>query len=495
MRFLPMLSFLILAVVRAEIAAAVTPEVAELSFDTRFAKPGALAEAKAPRWITKVEQRDGRFTDEPRCWQVMAAVPEGQGRLEITLDRQLVGGSLVATVLFDAGNDADVAVQLFDAYGRVVVVDLFGNLVEVGKDAKTDTFILPLGKYPTAEKVVIRRITGAVKIYGVVLYPVVSEGTPVKEELEKLARVLGDPLSPANPLVKGLQQIATRGNVALESVKSAEPAKAPRGKYPPAVPPAAGVKIAPPPAAGLVAHWSFDQGDAVDASGRSHHGKIQAGAKIVDGARGRAIRFHKNPSSDRVKPWDAVVVPHAPLLDLKDTMTLAAWIKYSSIAPNWGSQIIWHGDSQYGRDPWELHVLPSGTLEFRSDRSVTGRPEFTVFEDEIHLSRSGKPMLNQHVSVWSPQTLEREKWYFVAATMEKTSAQIRTLRLFVNGTAVGEVKTAETVNYETAQMWTTIGAVDQGTWQNFDGEIDEVRIYDRALSTAEIAVLYTQPWK
>jgi len=44
-------------------------------------------------------------------------------------------------------------------------------------------------------------------------------------------------------------------------------------------------------------------------------------------------------------------------------------------------------------------------------------------------------------------------------------------------------------------MWMTIGGVDKGTWQNFDGEIDEVRIYDRALTPAEIQALYNQPWK
>jgi hypothetical protein len=44
-------------------------------------------------------------------------------------------------------------------------------------------------------------------------------------------------------------------------------------------------------------------------------------------------------------------------------------------------------------------------------------------------------------------------------------------------------------------MWTTIGAVDSGGWQNFDGHIDDVRLYDRALSPEEVLELYQQPWK
>ncbi len=65
--------------------------------------------------------------------------------------------------------------------------------------------------------------------------------------------------------------------------------------------------------------------------------------------------------------------------------------------------------------------------------------------------------------------------------------------LRLNGEKVGEVSTPETVNYPTEKMWMIIGGVDTGTWQNFDGLIDEVRVYDRALSPAEIGALYNQP--
>jgi len=167
-------------------------------------------------------------------------------------------------------------------------------------------------------------------------------------------------------------------------------------------------------------------------------------------------------------------------------------LDYASIAPRWGSQIAWFGDSQFGRDPWVLHLLTDGSVEFRSDRSVTGRPVFTVFEDEIQLSSAGKPMLNQHVAVHSPGTLAPGQWYFVAGVLEKISPRQRALKLYVNGQAVAETRTAEVVNYPTEGMFLTIGAVDGGTWQNFDGLIDEVRVYDRALAAAEIAALYRQ---
>ena len=126
---------------------------------------------------------------------------------------------------------------------------------------------------------------------------------------------------------------------------------------------------------------------------------------------------------------------------------------------------------------------------------MSGKSRFVVFDSELKFSPKGEPMPNQHVSAWSPKTLAPNTWYFVAGTIEKISPQRRALKLFVNGDLVAEVTTDETVNYPTEQMWMTIGAVDEGTWQNFEGMIDDVRVYDRPLSLPEIKALYNQPWQ
>ena len=485
-------------------AAQIQPEVAELSFGPEVEKEGALAAAEVPAWVAKIEQQGGRFTDDPRCWQAVGTAAAGVGRVSIGIDRKRMNEDLVATILFDAGETADIAVQLFDALGRVVEVDLFGNLVEVGKEAVTDTFIIPLRKYPTAEKIVIRRVSGDVKVYGVVLYPAVTEGTPNPEALAKLARVLGDPLSPENPLSKGLQQLARSGNVTLTPVLRTAltttvptPASIPAvvEKYPGAVAPAVGAVIPPVPEDGLMGYWNFDRANAADASGRGHEGRLRGGARFGSGVRGQALLLRKNPSSARAVSWDSVTLPVTADLALTETLTVSAWVKYSSIAPRWGSQIAWFGDRQFGRDPWDLHLLTDGTLEFRTDRSVTGKPVFTVHDDEIKLSPSGVPMPNQHVAVWSPKKLAPDTWYFVAGTLEKLSPKVNGLKLYVNGEIVARARTGETVNYPTEQMWMSIGGVDEGTWQNFDGAIDEVRVYNRALTPAEIKALYGQSWE
>ena len=473
---------------------AADPVIVELSFDSGFNNPAILAEEGAPAWITKIEQRGGKFLDNPKCWQVAGTEREGVGRLAISIDREKMKSNLIATILFDGDEKADIAVQLLDAQDRVVVLDVFGNIVDVGEAAATNTFVVPLVKYPTAEKIVIRRITGKVNVHGLVLYPVVVEGTPVKEKLMELARTLGDPLSPENPLVKGLQHVAKESNVAIAPVKPADASASEKKKpYPAAVVTQSGSPAPQIPADGLIAQWTFELGGGADSSGNNLNGTLVGGATVGDGIFGKGLVLRKNPTWNRAIPWDCMTLPATPKLNVSDNITIAAWINFKSIAGRWGSQIAWHGDDQFGRDPWTMQIFPDGTLEMRSDRSVTGRPKFTVFEEEIYLSPKGTPMMNQHVGASSPRPLAPNTWYFVTGSIGKVSPRKHAIRLYVNGELVSEEETDETVNYPTEKMFTTIGAVDRGGWQNFNGMIDELRIYDRSLTPAEVKALYQQP--
>ena len=365
-------------------AATVAPEVAELSFGSHWAGGQIPANAKLPAWITGVQQEGGEFVNEPHAWKVEATAAKGTGRMEITLDRaRIVSGNLVVTLLFDADENADVALQLFDSQGRAVVVDLFGNVVDIGRQATTDTFVVPLSKYPGADRLVIRRVSGGLRLHGLVLYPIVTEGPMEQAALQELARVLGDPLSPENPLVPRIQNIARSSRVEVSPVKPAAVPEDPSRPFHAPAAPHAGSALAAP-TQGLLAHLSFDQMNVQDSSGLNNHGVLQGGGEVLPGdARGAVLNLRKNPTRDRNVVWDSVIIPSDHMPKLHDRLSLCAWVRYRSIAGTWGSQIIWHGDSRFGRDPWVLHLLPSGRAEFRSDRSVMGRPKFTVFEDEI----------------------------------------------------------------------------------------------------------------
>jgi hypothetical protein len=197
-----------LCILNAASLIAVQPEVAELNFSSQ-SQISPLGTNALPSWFQAVEQDGGQYIDDPLCWHVDASQPAGRGRLALSIDRRLMQTDLALGLMYEENTNADIAVQLFDANNQVVALDLFYNLVAVGSGAQTDTFVVPLRKYPTATKILIRRIVGDVKVYGVVLCPVVTEVESDPKAQHELAILLGDPLSPENPLIRGLQKIAT----------------------------------------------------------------------------------------------------------------------------------------------------------------------------------------------------------------------------------------------------------------------------------------------
>jgi phosphate transport system substrate-binding protein len=132
----------------------------------------------------------------------------GQGRLAIRLNRSELPADLALTLIYEETPDSDFVVQLWDDQGRIVAVDLFSNIITAGREAKTDTFIIALGEYPTATQIVLRRLTGEVRIYGFVLSPVACEVPVVSCDSQELALQLGNQLNPANPLVIEANRIA-----------------------------------------------------------------------------------------------------------------------------------------------------------------------------------------------------------------------------------------------------------------------------------------------
>lgn len=214
------------------------------------------------------------------------------------------------------------------------------------------------------------------------------------------------------------------------------------------------------PTSGLVAYYPFE-GDANDESGNGNHGTVVGATLTTD-------RFGNEDSAydfDGIGDW--IRVEHSEELDLKTDLSVVAFIKYRSIAPM-HSQIVYYGDTRGSHDPYLIYLNDSDQkLVFRTDVDAG----------------------SQTVTVESPETMEPGIWYFVAGTKENLSGKQK-LKLYVNGDIVGQVETSGTINYDTSNMWLAIGAVDLGDWQNFDGVIDDVYIYNRALSVTEIEELY-----
>jgi hypothetical protein len=146
-----------------------------------------------------------------------------------------------------------------------------------------------------------------------------------------------------------------------------------------------------------------------------------------------------------------VTVPTAAPLNLSSGMTLEAWV-YPTLLSNWRSIAVKEGstDLAYGLYANDGSSKPEGVIN-------TG---------------------NGHVATLGAGTLPLNTWSHLAATFDGT-----TQRLLVNGLEVSSVAASGTLTQTSGSL--RIGGNSLwGDW--FSGAIDDVRLYDRALSTSEI---------
>ena len=194
---------------------------------------------------------------------------------------------------------------------------------------------------------------------------------------------------------------------------------------------------------GLVAAYSFDEGSGTtvaDASGSGNGGTASGTTWTSSGKFGSALVF--NGSSARV------TVPDSASLRLTTGMTLEAWVYPTTVSSAWRDVIYKANDNYY--------------LEGTSDNA----------------SRPGGGGTFLSSPVYGTAALTANSWSHLALTYDKV-----TLRLYVNGVQVASA--AATANIATSSNPLQIGG-DDIYGQFFSGRIDEVRIYNRALSATEV---------
>lgn len=204
---------LLLFVMRAHAEALVGPtnpvSPVALAFDRMlFASPSAT---NLPDWISAIGYDQGELDTVPAAWHGASSLPEGAGRVWIDLNRAALNEDLSLTLLYERSASADLAIQLCDAEGRVVALDLFQSVIAMADQARTATFVVPVRSYPSATRIALRRVAGDVRLYGAILAPVVSAQPGDLDVLLELSRRLGDELSPESDLVRRVRAITEAG--------------------------------------------------------------------------------------------------------------------------------------------------------------------------------------------------------------------------------------------------------------------------------------------
>ncbi len=206
--------------------------------------------------------------------------------------------------------------------------------------------------------------------------------------------------------------------------------------------------------AGLVGAWSFDEttgAAASDASGRNNHGSVSGATRTTSGRFGGALTF------DGVN--DIVSVPDAASLDLTTGMTLEAWVNPSALGSAWRTAM--------------LKERAAGLSYALYAHDGAGHSAGYVSQ-----GAGDRELL-------SPAALALNTWTHLATSYDGT-----TMRLYVNGTQVA-------TRAQTGALATSDGPLRFGgntVWGEwFAGRLDELRVYNRALTAAEVAADVTRP--
>ena len=226
----------------------------------------------------------------------------------------------------------------------------------------------------------------------------------------------------------------------------------------------AAVLRTPPNNLGLVGYWSFDEGTSTtagDFSGKGNKGTITAGTGgWISGKHGKAYNF--DGTDDDVRPRNNA------FNSLADG-TISMWVKPNAISSS--ASFITGSSLADGNDYVTIGFISSKV----SGLSRIGGVNKYTFSADTTLPVVGKW---QHV-VWT-KTGTTHAVYINGTNQTLTFSTDVDRNIFFSNVAAS----AGTVGY-------TIGQLRRNTNANyFNGSIDDLRIYSRALSAAEVAALY-----
>ena len=196
---------------------------------------------------------------------------------------------------------------------------------------------------------------------------------------------------------------------------------------------------------GLVAAYSFSEGTGTtvtDSSGNGNNGTIANATWTTSGKYSDALVFNGTNA--------LVTIPDSTLLHLTTGMTLEAWVNPSTVNSNW-RDVIYKGNDNYWLE---------GTSFFGG------------------VPAAGATLGSSDVYTLGTAALTTNTWAFLTETYNGS-----TLALYVNGTQVSSL--AQTGNILPSTNPLQIGG-DSIYGQYFQGTIDEVRVYNVALTVAQI---------
>ena len=234
---------------------------------------------------------------------------------------------------------------------------------------------------------------------------------------------------------------------------------------------------APAIPAGAVAYWRFDEGAgdvAHDASGHDENLTLQNGAGWGAGVHGASLSVGGGGQAAQID---------TPLLDSGGDFTVAAWVQ-SADATHDGSAVSLEGTATNG---FSLRLRGSRWSFAMAQRDVPRNPAGSGIAcppiDNCLVSASNRYM---GLAPDARDNVVAGRWYYLAGVRRRATDSIV---LYIDGNPVDSRWLGDTF---TAAGPFSVGAGTGtgGAPDTFDGQIDDLRVWNRGLSSGDVSQLF-----
>lgn len=216
------------------------------------------------------------------------------------------------------------------------------------------------------------------------------------------------------------------------------------------------------PTDGLVGYWPFN-GNANDESGYGNHGTVSGATLTTD-------RFGDANSAFYFDGNDKIEVSNSSILNFDDqtSFTINAWIEvYSNLSGSHG--IIAKGAPD---------GIPEGAWQL-----LIGHQSSSVAFAEYGLGTNG-------AGIYGTQNLYTSAgWHFLSLVLDKS---VNSMSLYIDGVLEATTTELAIASASAINNYPMSIGVERTTYQYFHGKIDDIRIYNHALTENEITELYNE---
>jgi len=223
----------------------------------------------------------------------------------------------------------------------------------------------------------------------------------------------------------------------------------------------------------LVAFWKLN-GDGIDASGNSHDGTLMPGltSRFPDGGTPPTATTDRYGNADMALHFvhgANVEVPYSNDLN-PDQMTISLWLNADSLS--------------LSRTMYIMSLNKWNTWKF--ELPTHGKPFLTrKLSDDSYMDKDSDPVV-----------LEAQNWYQVVVSTDQTS-----WAFYINGVLAVDwpmdniatpIAADAGIDFVIGSFMPNDAEWDMATWfTSFQGSLDDIRIYDKALTAAEVTALYS----